>query len=91
MEYFITVVGLFIYSSDSMFYISWDSVSHFETEHYHNKVSAIVFTTKEGAIREWKTKDQEFYVKLFNSLKTTVMTELMFNEKQAEVELNCGK
>ena len=90
MEYFITVVGLFIYSSDSMFYISWDSVSSFETEHYH-EVSNLVFTTKEGTVREWKTKDKEFYSKLLKSLKTTVMTELMFNKKQAEVEVNCGK
>ena len=90
MEYFITVVGLFIYSSDSAFYISFDSVSHFETEHYH-EVGSIVFTTKEGTVREWKTKDKEFYNKLFKSLKSTVMTELMFNEKQAEVEVNCGK
>ena len=97
MDYFITVVGLLIFSIDDSkpysFYVKWDDVQSYKTK---NRISDMQpwhmdITLKDGSNTSYHTFDDEFWFKLIKSLNVQMMTEVMWNDKQAKVEVNCEK
>tara|TARA_Y100001973_G_C5007106_1_gene236532 strand:+ start:185 stop:451 length:267 start_codon:yes stop_codon:yes gene_type:complete len=88
MEVWITVAGLFIGGEGETFYINWNSVESFGMNDENMKLQ---FILSSGQMVHWKTYDTEFYDKVKETIYAEVPITVMFNRKQAEVEVNCGK
>ena len=94
MDYFITVVGLLIFNigeHNHTFYVKWDDVQAFETEYTPELFWKLKFTLKDNMYMVFTTFDDEFWDKLIKDLNSQMMTEVMWNDKQAKVEVNCEK
>ncbi len=97
MDYFITVVGLLVFSENSFmpysFYVKWDDVQSYETYHIKpgTEDNGIIFILKDGSKTVLELDNEAVFLKLIESLNSKMMTEVMLNDKQTKVEVNCEK
>lgn len=95
MGYFITVVGLIVYSENSFtpysFFVKWDNVQAYES--YSNGVDdfKIEFILNDNSHIFLKIEKEEFFFKLIEGLNEQMMTNVMYTNKQAKIEVDCGK
>ena len=88
MEVWITVVGLFIGGEGETFYVNWNSVESFGM---NDEKMRIQFILTSGQLVHWKTYDTQFYSKVKETIYAEVPVAVMFNNKQAKIEVDCGK
>tara|TARA_R100001082_G_scaffold61493_3_gene34327 strand:- start:9437 stop:9724 length:288 start_codon:yes stop_codon:yes gene_type:complete len=95
MGYFITVVGLLVYSENSFmpysFFVKWADVQAYES--YSNGVDdfKIHFILKDSSKTILQLDKEMDFLKLIEGLNEQMMTEIMFTNKQAKIEVDCGK
>ena len=95
MEYFITVIGLLVYSDDVIkpysFFVKWDNVQSYETHYKENFNMEITFILNDKSKTTLYINDEEFFIKLIKGLNQQVMSDVMYTNKQAKIEVDCGK
>jgi len=98
MEYFITVIGLLVYSDDVIkpysFFVKWNNVQSYETYYKAKAVNSgmkITFTLNDNTKTTLYIDDEEFFIKLIKGLNQQVMSDVMYNNKQAKIEVDCGR
>ena len=98
MEYFITIIGLLVYSDDMIkpysFFVKWDNVQSYETHYKAKAVNGgmkITFTLNDNTKTTLYIDDEEFFIKLIKGLNQQVMSDVMYTNKQAKIEVDCGR